>query len=96
MQTQINNKNNKEKLDRIEEEGEAETLTVALTKKTGLLQWKKGMEVGTLEWKGLQRPVKDLGMVGEGEREWLSEGNMGLEEKRVVALAGAIWGLKYG
>ena len=26
------------------------------------------MEVGTLEWKGLQRPVKDLGMVGEGER----------------------------
>ena len=42
------------------EEGEAETLTVALTKNLGLLQWKKGMEVGTLEWKGLQRPVKDL------------------------------------
>ncbi|CAJ1958139.1 unnamed protein product [Sphenostylis stenocarpa] len=78
----------------IEEEVEAEALTEALTKYFGLLQWKKGMEVGTLEWKGLQRPVKDLGMVGEGEREWWSEGNMGLEEKRVVALAEAIWGLR--
>ena len=77
------------------EEGEAETLTVALTKNLGLLQWKKGMEVGTLEWKGLQRPVKDLGMVGDGEREWCSVENMGLGVKRVVAVAEAIWGSQW-
>lgn len=72
--------------------GHLHFITVALTKNFGLLQWKKGKEVGTLEWKGLQRPVKDLGMVGEGEREWCSVGNMGLWEKRVVAVAAeAIW-----
>lgn len=87
----INPEKKEENFVALGEQGEAETLTVALTKNLGLLQWKEGMEVGTLEWKGLQRPVKDLGMVGDGEREWCSVENMGLGVKRVVAEA--IWGL---
>lgn len=46
---------------------EKKILTVALTMKVGRAQW-KGVEVGTFEWKGLQRAEKDLGMVGNGER----------------------------
>lgn len=91
----INPEKKEENFVALGEQGEAETLTVALTKNLGLLQWKEGMEVGTLEWKGLQRPVKDLGMVGDGEREWCSVENMGLGVKRVVAVAEAIWGSQW-